>query len=131
MPNVWFDAINKDLCDFISDYVQEDLKDIPSIYRVEIDSVDTIRCVEKLAGRTANYPKGHGDEFESWMIDYHPGAILFPTTRACGGARQDLYVEGSPCVLMNLQYYLEFLHWRLTAVGGKATPSSPQNYSSC
>ena len=120
MPNVWFDAINGDICGFITDYVQEDLKNIPTVYRVQIDSVDTIRGVEKLAGTTANYPKGHGDELEWWMIEYHPGAILFPTTRACGGARQDLCVEGAPAVLMNLQYYLEFLHWRLTAVGGKS-----------
>ena len=54
------------------------------------------------------------------MIECHPRAILFPTTQACGGARQDLCVEGAPAVLMNLQYYLEFLHWRLTAVGGKS-----------
>ena len=74
----------------------------------------------ELAGATANYPKGHGDELIWWMIDYHPGAVLFPTTRACGGARQDLCVEGAPCVLMNLQYYLEFLSWRLGAIAGKS-----------
>ena len=60
IPNVWFDAINKDICDFISDYVEENFKEIPAIYRVDIDSVDTIRSIEKLAGATANYPKGHG-----------------------------------------------------------------------
>ena len=37
-------------------------------------------------GATANYPKGYGDELVWWMIDYHPGAVLFPTPRACGGA---------------------------------------------
>eukprot|EP00956_Cyclotella_meneghiniana_P006325 scaffold8290_cov38-Cyclotella_meneghiniana.AAC.7 len=120
MPNVLFDAINKDICDFISDFVEEDLKEIPSIYRVDIDSVDRIRSIEKLAGATANYPKGHGDELVWWMIHYHPGAVLFPTTQACGGARQDLCVEGAPCVLMNLQYYYEFLSWRLGAIAGKS-----------
>jgi hypothetical protein len=65
-------------------------------------------------GLTANYAKGSGTEFGHWLREYHPGAYLFPIVCACGGTRQDLCVEGAPAVLilMNLPYYLQFLHWR-------------------
>jgi hypothetical protein len=33
---------------------------------------------------------------------------------------QDLSVEGAPGILMNLPYYLQFLHLRSTVVGGKS-----------
>ena len=39
-----------------------------------------------LAGTTPNYPKGHGDVLEEVVRQYHPGTVMFPTTRACGGA---------------------------------------------
>ena len=34
--------------------------------------------------------------------------------RALGGSRQDIGVKGAVPVIMNLQYYIEFLDWRLT-----------------
>jgi hypothetical protein len=48
--------------------VHDDLKEIPSIYSAEIDSVDTICGVEKLAGtgRTANYTQK--DMGMSWSV---------------------------------------------------------------
>jgi hypothetical protein len=48
------------------------------------------------------------------MKVFHPGVYLFPVARALGGARQDIGVEGAVPVLMNLQYYIEFVDWRLT-----------------
>jgi uncharacterized membrane protein len=120
MMNVWFGGVSAELSNYISDFLAEDLKEIPPIYRVCIDAIDMMRCTEKLLAPTANYAKGSGAEFEQWMLEHHPGAILYPTARACGGARQDLCVEGAPAILMNLPYYLEFLNWRMAAVGGKS-----------
>ena len=93
MMNVWFGGVSAELSNYISDFLAEDLKEIPPIYRVCIDAIDMMRCTEKLLAPTANYAKGSGAEFEQWMLEHHPGAILYPTTRACGGARQDLYVS--------------------------------------
>jgi hypothetical protein len=70
--------------------------------------------VEKEFGLNANYAKGHGSMFEKWMHTYHPTAYLFPIARACGGAQQDLGMEGAPAVLMNVPYYIQFLNWRLS-----------------
>ena len=88
------------MCDILAD----DLKELPAMYRVTLDADDLMRCVEKLFGLTANYAKGQGSEFETWMIKYHPGAYLHPIVRTCGGSCQDLCVKGAPSILMNLPY---------------------------
>jgi hypothetical protein len=51
--------------------------------------------------------------FENWMQMYHLTAYSYPIIRACHGFQQDLGVEVASAVLMNLPYYLQFLHWCL------------------
>ena len=121
MMNVWFGGVSTELNEYISDYLEEDLKVLPVAYRITMDPIDMMRCTEKLFGLNANYAKGQGSEFEQWLVEYHPGATLYPTSRACGGARQDLCVEGAPALLMNIPLYLQYLYWRrMSAVGGKS-----------
>ena len=100
--------------------VADDLNELPSIYRINLDIDDLFRCIDKEFSKTANYAKGHGSEFFWWMKEFHPDAYLFPVVRALGGTRQDLCVEGAPAVLTNLHYYLQYLHWRISATGGKS-----------
>ena len=102
------------------DVLADDLKNLPDIYRIDLGIEDLFRCIEKVFGLEANYAKGQGAEFRTWFTENFPGEYLFPIIRACGGARQDLNVEGAPAVLMNLPYYLQFLRWRISAVGGKS-----------
>ena len=75
--------------------------------------INLLQAVEKYVGGEANYAKGKGAVFEHWMRRYHPTAYLFVVSRACGGSRQDIGVEGAVAVLMNTPYYLEFLIWRM------------------
>jgi hypothetical protein len=82
-------------CNHVNDILSDHIKDIPSIYRITTDMVDLFCCVEKYFGETANYAKGRGKLFFTFMNDNHPGAYLYPICRACGGARQDLSVEGA------------------------------------
>eukprot|EP00956_Cyclotella_meneghiniana_P014747 scaffold22205_cov76-Cyclotella_meneghiniana.AAC.14 len=96
----------------------DDLIELPAIYRINLDIDDLFRCIDKEFSKTANYAKGHGSEFFWWMQEFHPDAYLFPVIRALGGTRQDLCVEAAPAVLMNLPYYLQYLHWRIEATGG-------------
>jgi hypothetical protein len=119
LRNVWFNGVNISLGKYISDVLEDDLKSLPPIFRVSIDVDDLFRCIEKKVGPTANYAKGDGALFLYWMKEYNPGAYLYPIARACGGTRQDLCVEGAPGVLMNLKLYLQFIRWRMCAVGGK------------
>jgi hypothetical protein len=119
LRNAWFGAVSNELENKLREILRDDLKELPAIYRIDLGIEDLCRCVEKVFGLNANYAKGYGSEFEPWANEYHDGVYLYPLTRACGGTRQDLAVEGAPAILMNLPYYLQFLHWRLSATGGK------------
>ena len=52
-----------------------------------------------------------------FMRTYHPNVYLFPMVRACGGARQDMSLEGAPSFYMNYPYYVPFLNERLCISG--------------
>ncbi len=120
LRNVWFGAVTLSLENELRDVLADDLKDLPDIYRINLGIEDFFRCVEKEFGENANYAKGHGAEFTQWMKEYHTDEYLFPLARACGGTRQDICLEGAPVVLTNLPYYLQYLHWRISAAGGKS-----------
>ena len=93
------------------DVLDDDLKELPDIYRINLSIEDFFRCMEKEFGDNANYAKGHGAEFKQWKKEFHPNAYLFPLARACGSTRQDICLEGAPTVLMNLPFYIQCLHW--------------------
>ena len=44
-----------------------------------------------------------------WTIINHPGTYLIPTTRALCGSIQDICWKGAPSVLINIEYYMDFL----------------------
>ena len=92
--------------------MQDDLDKIHHTLRITTDITQILRAVEKYFGGEANYAKGKGAMYMDWMRRYHPGAYLYGVSRACGGSRQDLGVEGAVAVLMNTPFYLEFLVWR-------------------
>ena len=120
LRNVWFGGVSSAVSSYLREVLADDLNELPSIYRINLDIDDLFRCIDKEFSKTANYAKGHGSEFFWWMKEFHPDAYLFPVVRALGGTRQDLCVEGAPAVLMNLPYYLQYLHWRISATGGKS-----------
>ena len=118
LRNVWFGGVSSALSEHLREVLADDLIELPAIYRINLDIEDLFRCIDKEFSKTANYAKGHGSEFFWWMQEFHPDAYLFPVIRALGGTRQDLCVEAAPAVLMNLPYYLHYLHWRIEATGG-------------
>eukprot|EP00956_Cyclotella_meneghiniana_P040422 scaffold194930_cov35-Cyclotella_meneghiniana.AAC.2 len=118
LRKVWFGGVSSALSEHMREVLADDLIELPTIYRINLDIDDLFRCIDKEFSKTANYAKGHGSEFFWWMQEFHPDAYLFPVIRALGGTRQDLCVEAAPAVLMNLPYYLQYLHWRIEATGG-------------
>ena len=90
-----------------------DIEEIHYSLRITTDVIQLLRAVEKYFGGNANYAKGKGSMFENWMKRYHPVAYLYAVSRACGGSRQDIGVEGAIAVFMNVPHYLEFLVWRM------------------
>jgi hypothetical protein len=116
LRNIWFGAVILRLSKTLEGILGDDLELISSIYRVasKMNVTELLRAIEKEFALTAMYAKGHGSMFKTWMMKHHPSALLYPVARALGGNRQDIGIEGAPAVYMNLGYYLQFLHWRLT-----------------
>ena len=93
--------------------MDRDLENIHFSLRITTDVIPLLRAVEKYFGGNANYAKGKGAEFMHWMRHKYPRAYLHVVSRACG-ARQDIGVESTVAVLMNVPYYLELLIRRHT-----------------
>ena len=114
LRNIWFGRVTTQFSKTLANLLQDDLAKVPAILCISTEINDLLQCVEKEFGFNANYAKGHGSMFEKWMHTYHPTSYLFHISLACGGARQDLGVEGAPALLMNVPYYTQFLNWGLS-----------------
>ena len=108
--NVWINAVCKHLSKRLKEAVEDDLVDVPSNIRVHTDIVQLLIAVEKECARTANYQKGHGDDFHHGLRVYHPDEYFFPLARACGGARQDIAGYGSFPLIMNIPLIQPWMH---------------------
>ena len=94
--------------------MKEDLELIDSRLRVTTNFDMVLRAVDKEFSLCCNYSKGHGNEFNAWMKEYHPGALLFQVESG-SGSRQDFTTDGAGAVYMNRNFYVEFLDKSLTA----------------
>ena len=118
LRNVWFGAVIDQLGGHLANILGDDLGEIHWSLRVNTDVGCVLIAVEKYFGQSANYAKGKGSMFTDWMRRYHPGAYLYPVSRACGGSRQDIGVEGACAIFMNIPHYLQFLVERMMSGGG-------------
>ena len=121
LRNVWIGAMDTELSKYLNNILREDLakisKESNGQLRVTTHFAMVLRAIDKEFSLCCNYPKGDGDKFRAWREEYHPGSLVLPIERACGGSRQDLTVEGAGAVYMNRRYYLEFLNECLVADG--------------
>ena len=100
LRNVWIKALNTHLSKYLNALMLDDLKVIDFRYRVSTKFDVVLRAIDKEFSLPANYPKGHGVMFKTWMDFNHPGALLLPVEHA-SGSRQDLTVEGAASVYWN------------------------------
>jgi hypothetical protein len=108
LRNVWFGAVEKAITKELNIHLRACLEYIDPKLRVTASMSAIIRAVDKEFSLSANYPKGHGNLFQEWMREYHPGVLLMHVERAAG-SRQDLCTEGSMAIYMNHEVYVQFL----------------------
>jgi hypothetical protein len=108
LRNVWFGGVEKSLTKHLNEILRSSLDEIDSNLRVSSSISAIIRAVDKEFSLSANYPKGHGELFKSWMKENYSGALLLHVERAAG-SRQDLCTEGCLAIFMNYPFYVEFL----------------------
>ena len=114
LRNIWLNQVNIVLSKTLMEDLDEQLKDLPPNIRIHTDIIQLLRAVEKECSTSANYAKGSGSELWYFLRRYHPGEYFFPFARACGGTRQDVGLEGSPAVYMNLPFLVAFFNDRLS-----------------
>ena len=93
----------------LSEFLEWDLDEIHSSLRIKTSLNNLFRVVEKEFNFIENYSKGNGEIFMACMIINHPGDFLMPTMRALGRSRQDIWLEGSPSILINRRYNVDFI----------------------
>ena len=96
LRNVWFGGVSAAVSKHLREILADDLKELPTIYRINLDIDDLFRCIDKEFSRTANYAKGHGSEFFWCMRKFHPDVYLFPVIHALGGTRSKTFALRQP-----------------------------------
>ena len=116
LRNVWVGAVTKELTKRLKDNLKDELDSIDFRLRVGTDMVGVLRAADKEFSLCANYPKGHGDMFQEWVIRCYPKALLFHVADTTG-TRQDIACEGAIPLYMNRALWAEFLDERLRVPG--------------
>ena len=72
LRNIWINGAAKAVTKFLNEFLDDSLENISSFLRVSPDLANVIRAFHKEFSLDANYPKGHGEKFRSWMIKNSP-----------------------------------------------------------
>ena len=117
LRNVWLGGMAKSTTNFLNDLLADSLEVIDPRLRVSTGMEGILRACDKEFSLCANYPKGHGELFGTWIKENHPGALLLHVERTAG-SRQDLVVEGAGAIFWNRPFWVEFLDERLRLPAG-------------
>jgi hypothetical protein len=115
---VWINGVSKAINVFMRAFLNDSLEEISSFLRVSPDLMHVIIAYHKEFSLTANYPKGHGEQFLAWVRKHYPNEFLLHTERA-NGNRQDLVCMGADAIFMNRPLNVEFLDKRLRVRGNE------------
>jgi hypothetical protein len=117
LRNVWVKNVLLSLNDFLRAHLHDSLDEIAPEFRVSASFIALARAFDKEFSLTANYPKGHGEIFNQWMKETHPGELLFHVERAVKGGRQDVASMAAMAMYWNRNYCLEFMEDMLRLCG--------------
>ena len=108
LRNVWINWVAKSVNKYMTEFFNESLHDISSYLRVSPDLAHVICAFHKEFSLMANYPKGHGEQFRTWMMKRYPNEFLMHAKRATG-RRQDIIAMGASPIYWNCKFKVEFL----------------------
>ena len=84
LRNVWINGAAKAVNKYMTEFFNKILDDISSYLRVSPDLAHVICAFHNEFSLTANYPKGHGEQFRIWMMKRYPNEFLMHAKRATG-----------------------------------------------
>ena len=106
--NVWINEVAKAVNKYMTKFLNESLDEISSFLRLSPDLAHVIRAFHKELSLATNYPKGHGEQFRTWMIKRYPNKFLMNAERATG-SRQDIITISADPIYWNRKFNVEFL----------------------
>ena len=92
----------------MTEFLNESLDYISSYLIVSPDLAHVIRAFHKEFSITSNYPKGHGEQFRTWMMKRYPNEFLMHAERATV-SRQDIITIGSGPIYWNRKFNVKLL----------------------
>lgn len=107
------------LNEFTSEFLKDSLDEISPVLRVSTSLEAVLIAFDKEFSLCANYPKGHGELFLTWLRMKYPNELLFHVERS-GGGRQDLALMASLPIYWNREWCTEFLDERLRVPGNES-----------
>ena len=112
LRNVWVKGVLKELTKHLGALLEDKLTDISPILRVSANIESLLISFDKEFNLCANYPKGHGQFFRTWLKENHPDFYLLHV-ETMKGNRMDGATQGACPVFTNLEPCVEFLDERL------------------
>ena len=108
LRKVWVGGMTNALSTIYGNTTREELDEINLRLGFSKIIKSVLIAVNKEFSLCDSYPKGREELFRDWIETYHPGVLIFLIERS-SGSRQDLSIEGSGLVYMNLPYWIAFL----------------------
>ncbi len=105
------------LTDFLRAHMHDSLDEIAPEFRVSPGFISFARAFDKMFSLCANYPKGWGEIFRTWMRSNHSGELLLSVERAVSGGRQDIASMAAMAIYWNRNYCIDFLDEMVTHCG--------------
>ena len=94
LRNVWINGVAKSVNKYMTEFLNKSLDDISSFLIVSPDLAHIIHAFHKESSLTSNYPKGHGEQFRTWMMKRYPKEFFMHAKRSTG-SRQDITTMGA------------------------------------
>ena len=110
---VWIGAMNRDMSKHLSDLMREDLDYIDPRLRVSTKFDLVLQAIDKEFSLYCNYPKEDGEAFCTWMLQYHPGALVLPVERDIQETKAPERTVKKQTKAINLQSILKILRMHL------------------
>ena len=101
VQTVWVGGLEKELSLYLTNLLGSILYEIDTTLHVKTLFSALARAYNKGLSLSANCPKFFGELFIDWMVNNHPGCVLYHVERV-RGSTQDMILEALLAIYMNL-----------------------------
>ena len=126
LQNVWVGGLEKELSSYLTNLLVSSLDEIYPTLRVKNLLSALARAYDKGLSLSDNYQKIFGELFIEWMMDKHPGYVLYHVERVRGSIL-DMILEASLAIYINREVNIELLDESLRIPGKRCDNILMQN----